>query len=149
MAERSFEINVDPHVFNVGGARLLLQPEVVGAEFATAYAELRKVQQRVQQSQKAAKGASSTKHKTADADGIDAEVLTELHEAMRSFLRRFMLPESQEVFDGLRLPDRILVAMLEAAAELYGSTGDADRPTGGSTDLSAPSATTGASGSAS
>ncbi|QBZ73489.1 hypothetical protein SEA_MISCHIEF19_4 [Streptomyces phage Mischief19] len=148
MAERSFAINTEPHVFNVGDVKLLLQPEVVGAEFATAYADLRKVQTRVQQSQKLAK-ASSTKHKAAEADGIDADVLTDLHEAMRSFLRRFMLPASQEVFDGLRLPDRILVAMLEAAAELYGTTGDEPRPTGGSTESQEQSATTGTSGSAS
>ena len=148
MAEFVFEINTEPHRFKVGSAVLLFQPEIVGAEFATAYADLRKVQLKVQQSQKAAK-ASSTKHKAAEGDGLEAEVLVDLHEAMRKFLRRFMLPESQELFDGLRLPDRILVAMLEKAAELYGSTGDAARPTGGSTESSAPSATTGEGGSAS
>ena len=116
MATKTFEIRTEPHEAVIGPHTLLLEPEVVGAEFAQAYASLRDVQQKV----KGAQGgkASSTKH--AKADGVDADVLTELSEAMRAFVRRFMLPDSQAVFDGLRLPDRVLVQLMEYVAELYG-----------------------------
>ncbi|AKA61671.1 hypothetical protein SEA_YDN12_4 [Streptomyces phage YDN12] len=116
MATKTFEIRTDPHEAVIGPHTLLLEPEVIGAEFAQAYAAIREVQGKVKSAQ-ASKG-SSTKH--AKADGLDADVLTELSEAMRSFVRRFMLPDSQAVFDGIRLPDRILVQLMEYVAELYG-----------------------------
>ena len=116
MATKTFEIRTDPHEAVIGSTTLLFEAEVIGAEFAQAYSSLRDVQQKV----KGAQGgkASSTKH--AKSDDIDADVLTELSDAMRGFVRRFMLPESQTVFDGLRLPDRILVQLMEYVAELYG-----------------------------
>lgn len=116
MATKTFEIRTEPHEAVIGANTLLLEPEVIGAEFAQAYASLREVQAKVKGAQ--AGKPSSTKH--AKADGIDAGILTELSEAMRSFVRRFMLPDSQAVFDGLRLPDRILVQLMEYVAELYG-----------------------------
>ena len=116
MATKTFEIRTQPHEAVIGPHTLLLEPEVIGAEFAQAYAAIREVQGKV----KAAQGnkASGTKH--AKADGLDADVLTELSEAMRAFVRRFMLPESQAVFDTMRIPDRILVKLMEYVAELYG-----------------------------
>lgn len=116
MATKTFEIRTNPHEAVIGATTLLLEPEVVGAEFAQAYAEIREVQQKVKSAQ-ATKG-SSTKH--AKADGLDAAVLTELSESMRQFVRRFMLPDSKAVFDGMRLPDRVLVQLMEYVAELYG-----------------------------
>lgn len=127
MTTKSFAINTEPHVFDVGGTELLLQPEVIGADFAQAYAELRAVQSKVKGNK-----ASSTKH--AKEENLDPAVLVEVHDAMRSFIKRFMLPESQTVFDGMKLPDRILVAMLEATAELYGGGSGNDR--GGSSSES-------------
>lgn len=122
MATRTFTINTTPHVFDVGGTQLLLEPEVEGAVFAEAYAQLREVQKDAKRIEKSAK-ASSTKHKAADADadGMDPSTLLKLNKAMRDFLRGFMLPDSVAVFDGMRLPDRVLVQMMEAVAELYGS----------------------------
>ncbi|AKA61742.1 hypothetical protein SEA_MAIH_4 [Streptomyces phage Maih] len=116
MSTKTFEIRTEPHEAVIGPHTLLLEPEVIGAEFAQAYAAIREVQGKVKAAQ-ASKG-SSTKH--AKADGLDADVLTELSEAMRAFVRRFMLPDSQAVFDGIRLPDRILVQLMEYVAELYG-----------------------------
>ena len=113
---RTFEIRTEPHEAIIGPHTLLLEPEVVGTEFATAYATLREVQRKVKGAQ-ASKG-SSTKH--AKGDGLNAEVLIELSEAMRVFVRKFMLPDSQAVFDGMRVPDRVLVKLMEYVAELYG-----------------------------
>lgn len=132
MAEKTFEIRTEPHVASVGKTQLLFQAEVIGAEFAQAYGELRAVQQKVKGNK-----ASSTKH--AKEEATDPAVLIELHEAMRSFIRGFLLPESQTVFDGLRLPDRILIALMEWTAELYGSgagkdQAPADAPGGQSSD---------------
>lgn len=116
MATKTFEIRTEPHEAVIGAHVLLLEPEVVGAEFAQAYDEIREVQGKVKAAQ-SSKG-SSTKH--AKSDGVDAAVLTELSDAMRTFIRRFMLPDSKAVFDGLRLPDRVLVQLMEYVAELYG-----------------------------
>ena len=113
---RTFEIRTDPHEAVIGPHTLLLEPEVVGAEFAQAYAALREVQRKVKAAEPA-KG-SSTKH--AKGDGLNAEVLIELSEAMRVFVRKFMLPDSQTVFDGMKVPDRVLVKLMEYVAELYG-----------------------------
>ena len=119
MATKSFAIRTEPHVADVGGTLLQFHAEVIGAEFAPAYAELRGVQQRVKGNK-----ASSSKH-AKDAD-MDPAVLVDLHNAMKKFVRGFLLPESQTVFDGLRLPDRVLVQLMEWTAELYGSGTDAD-----------------------
>lgn len=129
MATKSFELNTEPHVANVGGTRLLFIPEVVGAEFMSAYGRLREVQSRL--SPKRAK-ASSTKH--ADNTEVSTEDLIALSDEMRSFLRSFMLPESHATFDGMKLPDRILVQLMEWVAELYGGgSGNPDAGTGTST----------------
>jgi hypothetical protein len=116
VATKTFEIRTDPHEAVIGDVTLLLEPEVVGAEFAQAYAELREVQQKVKGAQPSK--SSSTKH--AKAESLDVDVLTELSASMHSFVRRFMLPDSKTVFDGMRLPDRVLVQLMEYVAELYG-----------------------------
>lgn len=116
MATKTFEIRTEPHEAVIGPHTLLLEPEVIGAEFAQAYSEIREVQNKV----KSAQGGKSSSTKHAKADGLDADVLTELSDAMRAFVRQFMLPDSQSVFDGMRVPDRILVKLMEYVAELYG-----------------------------
>lgn len=131
MATKTFEIRTEPHEAVIGPHTLLLEPEVVGAEFAQAYATMREVQQKVKGA--SSSKASSTKH--AKADGVDADVLIELSNAMRTFVRRFMLPDSQAVFDGMRVPDRVLVKLMEYVAELYGSgSGNQDAAGGTSSD---------------
>lgn len=127
MASKSFAINTEPHVADVGGTELKFQPEVIGAEFAQAYAGLRAVQSKVKGNK-----ASSTKH--AKEESLDPSVLVEVHEAMRTFIRRFLVEESHAAFDTLRLPDRILVQLLEWVAELYG--GGSGNDDGGSSSES-------------
>lgn len=123
MAHKVFEIRTEPHTAEIGGTELYFEAEVIGSVFATAYDALRSVQQKVN----AAQGgkASSTKH--AKADQVDSSTLAELSDAMRDFVRRFLLPESVDAFDAMRLPDRVLVELLEWVAELYGGgSGKAD-----------------------
>lgn len=111
MAGKHFALNTEPHRITIGDVELLLIPEAVGADFAEAYAQLKQVQKRV-------KGAG---------DDIESEDLAAISAAMKSFIRRFLLPESVKVFDGMQLPDRILVAVLEHVAELYGGGSGNDR----------------------
>lgn len=127
MAEKSFSINTEPHVANIGNHRLEFLPEVVGTDFAEGYATLVEVQQKVKTTK-----ASSTKH--AKAEGMDPKTLRELHDGMRAFLSGLMMPDSQELFATLRLPDRILVQLLEWVAELYGGGSGKGEGTGSSGD---------------
>jgi hypothetical protein len=118
VATKSFAINTDPHRAEIGEHTLLFQPEAVGSEFAQAYSGLREVQKQV----------------TAAGDDVDPELLTAVNAEMRAFLARFMLPESQELFATLKLPDRVLVQLMEWVAEIYGGgSGNAD---GGSSSAS-------------
>jgi hypothetical protein len=113
VATKSFAINTEPHRAEVGEHVLLFQPEVVGAEFAQAYSGLRDAQKRVKDV----------------GDDVGAADLLAVNEAMRSFLSGLMLPESVKVFEEMRLPDRVLVQLLEWVASLYGG-GVEERPTG-------------------
>lgn len=126
VATKSFAINTEPHTATIGDVTLKLQPEVIGADFAQAYAELRTVQAKVKGNK-----ASSTKH--AKEENFDPAVLVEVHEAMRAFVRRFLLEESRAAFDAMKLPDRILVQLLEYTAELYGG-GQGNAPGGSSSE---------------
>jgi hypothetical protein len=152
---RSFTINTEPHVAEVGEHELLFQPEVMGDEFLDAYTKLREVQ--------SAGGVD-----VDDLANLDPAELRKVTAALRVFLAGLMLPESAEVFArwevkagsgkavlgtygtpeeaeaeaakkhgakvtdaSLRLPDRVLVELLEWVVELYGS-GATARPTGSS-----------------
>lgn len=113
---RTFEIRTEPHEAVIGSDKLLFEPEVIGSEFAQAYEALKIVQKKVND----AKGSKASSTKPAKADSLDASVLSELSAAMRDFVSKFLLAESRPVFDGLRLPDRVLVQLMEYVAELYG-----------------------------
>lgn len=114
MAEKFFAINTEAHVATVGPHRFLFVPEVIGAEFAGAYAKLKEAQATVSQA--------------GDDAGVDEA--RAVHDALRHFLRELMLPESVEAFDNAKLPDRVLVAMLEWIGEVYGG-GSGNEPAPG------------------
>lgn len=150
--EKSFALNTDPHVADIGGTELHFQPEVMGEEFMDAYSVLRDAQKLVR---------AATSGEGDDAD-IDPAAVRKASRAMRTFLGELMLPESAELFsrvdvvkagkvlesftgreaaeayaakvkgggarvvDHLRLPDRVLVELLEWTVELYG--GNSKRP---------------------
>lgn len=107
MATKSFAINTEPHVAKIGDVEISFQAEVVGAEFAQAYAGLREAQKQIK----------------AAGDDVSPEALIAVNTEMRAFVTGFMLPESREVFNEMRIPDRVLVQLLEWVAELYGGGG--------------------------
>lgn len=132
MAERVFKIRTEPHRAVIGDTTLLYEPEAYGSEFVAEYNKLRDVQTRVGRKANGTK-ANSSKH--AKEPDISAEELAEVNEALRSFITRFLLPESAIVFQKMRVPDRILLELVEFAAELYGGgSGNPDADGGTSTD---------------
>lgn len=133
MTERVFEIRTEPHKAVIGGIAILFQAEIVGAQFAQAYNKLRSVQDRVN----SAKGSKASSTKNAKAENVSPELLAELSAAMTDFVGGFVTPESETAFAGLRLPDRVLVELMQWVAELYGSGGGNPSDSGGSSTGSA------------
>lgn len=132
MAERVFKIRTTPHRAVIGDTTLLYEPEAYGTEFVAEYNKLVEVQSRVGRKAAGTK-ANSSKH--AKSSDINAEELAEVNAAMRGFVARFLLPESVPVFESMRIPDRILLELVEFAAELYGGgSGNPDADGGTSTD---------------
>lgn len=127
MAEKVFALNTTPHVAVVGEDRYEFLPEVVGADFADAYGKLKLMQDKVR-TVKAGKGP-----KDKGGGALDPKVLSELSRTMNDFIEGFMLDESQARWRAARLPDRILVQMIEWVAELYGG-GQGNGQAGPSTD---------------
>lgn len=117
MAQRSFAINTTPHEASIGEHVLKFQAEAVGAEFAQAYAGLRDAQKAV---------------RASGEEGVDPSDLVAVNAAMRAFLATFLLPESAALFGSLKLPDRILVGLIEWLGELYGGGSGNDKPTSSS-----------------
>lgn len=111
MASKNFAINVHPHDATIGDKTLYFVPEVEGSEFMTAYTELRDVQSSI-----------------GNEESATAEQLVLVNTAMRDFLKGLMLPDSQDEFDDMKIPSRVLVQLLQWVAELYGG-GSGNGPT--------------------
>lgn len=127
MAERTFEIRTEPHVAHVGGIDLLFEPEVIGSEFVAAYTKFQAVEARVSAPRKGLNDAQKL--------AADLEAVNDVEAAMREMLAQFIMPVSRPAFDELRLPQRLLVGMIEWTAELYGGgSGNPDDATGPSSD---------------
>lgn len=170
MARKSFAVEQQPHVAEVGGTELHFLPEMYGDKYLDAYAELQTAQ--------AALGAEGGDHSK-----LSGEKLRELYGAIRSYLTQVMTEESAERFSrfevcregqvvevfrslnqadtyasglegavrvvdrSMQVPDRVLLELMEWTIELYG--GGQDRPTGRSKGSSAGSRRTSTSGRAS
>ncbi|MFZ4266633.1 hypothetical protein [Streptomyces arboris] len=141
MATRSFALNTEPHVADVGGTQLLFEAEVMGDDFMDAYVGLRDAQQ--------ALGVD-----VDNLENVDPQAIRSISVALREFLARLMLPESAAVMTrlqvsqagrtletfadqaaaeayaktvkgetrityALRLPDRVLTELMEWTVELY------------------------------
>ncbi|TDC29496.1 hypothetical protein E1211_25905 [Micromonospora sp. 15K316] len=106
MARKSFTIRTEPHVAEVGDVELLFRPEVDGDEFLDGYVELQDAQKKLGGSEK----------------DLSPEALREATAAVRAFLARWMLPESQQVYATMRLPQRVEASLLEwlMGEEVYG-----------------------------
>lgn len=172
MARKTFAINREPHVADLGdGTELHFTPETYGDLFLDAYAELQDVQ--------ATLGAED-----GDMTNLSGDKLRNLYGAIRKYLTKMMTEESAERFSryevrqggevvevfrdrgeadtyceglgsgarvhdkSIRLPDRVLIELMEWSIELYGG-GTKARPTGRSKGSSVGSRRTSTSGRAS
>lgn len=127
---KTFALNTVPHEAEIGDVVLKFIPEAPGDQFLDQYEQLRDVQKR------------------ASGDDASPDAVREVTAALREFITSLMLPESHETFDGLELPTRILVQLVEWLAELYGSgaggeAGGQGRPTGRSSGSARPQRTPG------
>lgn len=145
---KSFALHTEPHVADVGGTELFFEPEVFGDEFMDAYAELRDSQK--------AQGVDLENLEDADPSVLrhalralrvflarhmlpeSAELITRLDvvkdgKTLKSFQDWDQAEEyaakhpGARIVDGLRLPTRVLVELLEWVVELFGGGGS--RPT--------------------
>lgn len=132
MARKSFTINTEPHVATVGKYDYEFHPEVLSDEFLDGYAELKD-------------GFKAARIDPKELDDVDPEHLKKVTASLRVFLAKLMLPESAERFAKERIPDRVLVELLEWVGEVYGGS---KRPPTLSTASSAPSSKGGKAGTA-
>jgi hypothetical protein len=111
VARKQFTINKEPHVAVIGDdLELQFLPEVMGDEFLEKY------------------GAMQDAYKDLGVDlnnmtGLDVDTLRGAVRILREFLAGLMLPESVPDFEAARLPDRVLIQLMEWAVELYGGGG--------------------------
>lgn len=131
MAERVFTIRTEPHRAVIGETTLFLVPEANSGDFLDSYNQMRTAQEVLHRKTNGSK-SSSTKH--AKASEVDTEALAQVNRSMRDFVTRFLLPDSVPVFQNMTLPDRVLLELIEFAAELYGGgSGNPDADGGTST----------------
>ena len=147
MATRKFTLNTAPHEAEIGDTTLLFIPEAAGDEFLDGYARLR-------EAQKTATGSAEDSD-PGDVRKVTAALREFLADLMipesKELFTRIDLIEGGEVVKSvhtwteadaftseqpgreavhhMRLPPRVLVALTEWSAELYGG-GASDRPTG-------------------
>jgi len=160
VAVREFALNTEPHVAKVGETELLFQPEVMGDEFLEAYATMRDATKRDKGVDVEALDTSSPEALRSVTRGLrlflaqlmlpeSAELITRLdvvdgEDVVKSF---HDLDEANawaashtgnpaKVRDTLRLPDRILLQLLEWTVELYAG---GKRPPTSSGDSATPS----------
>ncbi|WP_433856651.1 hypothetical protein [Streptomyces kronopolitis] len=163
---RTFTLNTEPHVATVGETQLLFQPEVMGDEFLDAYEALQESQKNlgVDVNNLAAADPENLRAVVRSLRLFLARLM--LPESAQTFARWEVVKSGKAVSShatpgeaaeaaakvkgdatvkdvGMRLPDRVLVELLEWAVELYGG---GQRPTGlssGSVQASPPPGTRG------
>ncbi|MFZ3595034.1 hypothetical protein [Streptomyces sp. BH104] len=163
---RTFTLNTEPHVATVGDTDLLFQPEVMGDEFLDAYEGLQETQKTLGVD---VNNLGSAEPENLRAVTRALRVFLSrlmLPESAQTFARWNVVKNGKTISShatpdeaadaaakakggatvqdaGMRLPDRVLVELLEWAVELYGG---GNRPTGsssGSAPASQPPGTRG------
>lgn len=104
MARKSFSLNTEPHVAEVGEHLFEFRPEVYGDEFLDGYTAMIEAQQAL----------------SGDDGRLDPAKLRELIQQLKDFLVPFMLEESAARFQETKLPQRVYMQLLEWIAEVYG-----------------------------
>jgi hypothetical protein len=109
MATKKFSLHTEPHVAEIGDdLTFAFRPEVDGDAFLDAYDSLRE------------RYSGLHLGGGADLDGVQTSDLREAIGAVRTFLAELMLPESAARFETAKLPNRIIMQLLEWVMEIYG-----------------------------
>lgn len=141
MATRQFALNTEPHVAQIGDIELEFQAEVMGDDFMDAYSELREAQRlagidpddltdvdpaRLRQVSRSLRtflahlmlpdSAAQFTRLQVIKGGKTLETFTDLDEAAAFAATA---GGGARVVDAIRLPDRVLVELLEWSIELY------------------------------
>jgi hypothetical protein len=169
VATRTFTLNTEPHIAVVGDVELKFQPEVYGDEFLDAYERLQEANRRLGVDVTNLSGVDPAKLRATvrSLRGFLARLM--LPESAPIIARwdvvskgkvlgTYTDPEEAEEHvarvkgaelrdESMRLPDRVLVQLLEWAVELYGG-GNGQRPPTSSTGSSPASRPAGTPGRA-
>ncbi len=167
MAIKQITLNTEPHVAEVGPYRLLFTPEVYGDQFLDAYASLQEVQREFGDGDLSTLSGDKLRGLYGELRGFLTRLMTP--EGAAEFNRFEIVwrgdrsgpyasrTEAEMYADSLaadatvedlsiRLPDRVLVELMEWVVELYGGGGS--RPTGSSNASARASSTAGTRGKA-
>ncbi|MEU8831760.1 MULTISPECIES: hypothetical protein [unclassified Streptomyces] len=153
MATKSFSLNTVPHVADIGGVELLFQPEVMGDDFMDAYQSLIDAQKSSGVSLDDLSGVDPAQLRNVSRALRDFLARLMLPESAELFTRLDVVVDGKpvesfadgaeaeayaaeianaRVVDGLRLPDRVLVELLEWVVELFGGGQRPPTSSGGS-----------------
>lgn len=168
MATKQFTLNTEPHVAQVGDVELKFQPEVYGDEFLDAYERLQEAHKRIGVDVSNLSGVEPAKLRSTvrSLRGFLASLMLPESAAVIArwdvvsngkVIGTYSDPEEAEEHVGrvkgaelrdesMRLPDRVLVQLLEWAVELYGGNRPPTSSTG-SSPASRPAGTPGRAGS--
>ncbi|MFF1834245.1 hypothetical protein ACFVXE_08570 [Streptomyces sp. NPDC058231] len=170
VATRSFALNTVPHVADIGGFELYFEPEVMGDDFMDAYQSLIDAQKSSGVSLDGLSGVDPAQLRRVSRALRDFLARLMLPESAELFTRLDVVVDGKpvesfadaaeaeayaaeianaRVVDGLRLPDRVLVELLEWVVELFGGGAGQRPPTssGGSAATSPPRGTRGVANS--
>lgn len=162
-------LNTEPHEAEVGPYKLYFQPEMYGDEFLDAYGRLQEVQKTLEGGDDSATmSGDQVRSLYGEMKTFLARLMTE--ESAAEFSRFEVVVDGATVgvhiaredaeaaaaddFNGatvvdksIRLPDRVLVKLMEWVVELYGGLeGGGNRPTGSSKGSAPASSKAGAGG---
>lgn len=171
MARKTFALNKEPHIADLGdGTELHFVPEVYGDTFLDAYAELQEAQGALGAEGGETEGLSGDKLRALyaairtyltkvmtdeSADRFSRYEVCREGQVLETFRRQSDADSYAEELEGavrvvdksIRLPDRVLIELMEWSIELYGG-GREKRPTGPSKGSSGGSRRTGTTGKA-
>lgn len=131
MATKRFSLHTETHVAEIGtDLAFEFQPEVDGDQFLDAYDTLKERYSQLQF------GGG------AGLEGVQTSDLREAIGAVRAFLAELMLPADAARFATAKLPNRVVLQLLEWVMEIYGG-GRPPTPSPASATTSRPGGTRG------